>query len=69
MPVFLVEELAQDLAHYQDPYGRVFSAPPGGPVRRISFRRRFWLPAVQASADEPLRAHDLCHSHAAMLIA
>ena len=69
MPAFLVEELAQNLAQYRDPDNWIFSSPQGGPVRRTNFRRRFWLPAVQASVGEPLRFHDLRHSHAAILIA
>ena len=47
----------------------VFSAPEGGPLRRTNFRRRTWLPTVRASVGEPLRFHDLRHTHAAMLIA
>ena len=69
MPTFLVDELAQHLARYHDPDGWVFSSPQGGPIRRTNFRRRFWIPAVRASVGEPLRLHDLRHSHAAMLIA
>ena len=38
-------------------------------MRRTNFRRRSWLPAVRASVGEPLRFHDMRHSHAAMLIA
>jgi integrase len=41
----------------------------GGPVRRSNFRRRVWLPAVQASVGEPMRFHDLRYTHVAMLIA
>ena len=69
MPAFLVEELAQHLAQYRDPDGWVFSAPQGGLVRRTNFRRRFWLPAVRTWVGEPMRFHDLRHSHAALLIA
>lgn len=69
MPEFLVEELAQHLAQYLDPDGWVFSAPHGGPVRRTNFRRRFWMPAVRTSVGEPMRSHDLRHTHAALLIA
>lgn len=59
----------QHLAQYRCPEGWVFSAPQGGPVRRTNFRRRFWLSAVQASVDEPLRFHDHRHTHVALLIA
>lgn len=69
LPEFLVEELAQHLAQWQDPEGWVFSAPKGGPVRRTNFRRRFWHPAVKASVGDPMRFHDLRHRHAALLIA
>lgn len=45
----------------------IFTSPGGGALRR-SFRRRYWIPAVQASVEEPMRFHDLRHSHVAMLI-
>ena len=47
----------------------MFTAPLGGPLRRRSFRQRFWLPAVAASVGDPCRFHDLRHTHAALLIA
>ena len=49
--------------------GFVFTAPHGGPLLRRNFRRRTWLPAVRGSVGEPMRVHDLRHTHAAMLIA
>lgn len=49
--------------------GLVFTAPMGGPMRRSLFRRRMWLPGVQASVGEPLRFHDLRHTHVALLVA
>ena len=33
------------------------------------FRRRIWLPAVRDSVGEPMRQHDLRHTHVALLIA
>ena len=47
----------------------MFQAPDGGPLRRTTFRERFWLPAVRASVGEPCRFHDLRHTHVALLIA
>lgn len=49
--------------------GAVFTGPDGGLLRRSAFRSRIWLPAVRKSVGEPLRFHDLRHSHVAMLIA
>ena len=49
--------------------GFVFQAPRGGPLRRSNFRRRVWLPAVAQTVGEPMRFHDLRHTHVAMLIA
>jgi integrase len=70
LPKFLSDELARHLAKWPPGFeGFVFSAPEGGPLRRTNFRRRTWLPAVRASVGQPLRFHDLRHSHAAMLIA
>jgi len=46
----------------------IFAAPEGGPIRRNTFRSRFWLPAVADSVGQPMRFHDLRHSHVALLI-
>ena len=48
---------------------RSLNSPEGGPIRRTNWRRRFWLPTMEASVDAPLRYHDLRHRHAAILIA
>jgi len=70
LPKFLVDELAAHLAQWPSGAdGFVFTAPKGGPLLRRNFRRRTWLPAVRSSVGEPLRVHDLRHTHAAMLIA
>jgi integrase len=69
VPPFLVEVLAAHLATHSDGSGLIFSAPSGGPIRRSNFRRRIWLPAVEASVGRPCTFHDLRHSHAALLIA
>jgi integrase len=47
----------------------VFAAPEGGPIRGSLFRRRFWLPAVDAAGVAPLRLHDLRHTAVAFWIA
>jgi integrase len=47
--------------------GLIFTAPGGGALRR-SFRTRYWKPAVRRSVGEPMRFHDLRHSHVALLI-
>jgi integrase len=70
LPRYAVQALEDHLARWplgQD--GLVFTSPTGGPLRRTNFRRRVWVPAVRASVGEPLRFHDLRHTHAALLIA
>lgn len=69
LPSFIVEELAQHLATYADGSGLIFTAPDGGPLRRMNFWHRTWLPAVRASVGQPCTFHSLRHSHAALLIA
>jgi integrase len=70
LPRFLADELTAHLVNWPpEEDGFVFTSPHGGPLLRRNFRRRTWLPAVRASVGEPLRFHDLRHTHAAMLIA
>ena len=69
MPRLLVDELAAHLARRTVNSDFIFCRTDGGPLRRTNWRRRVWLPAVEASVGLPLRPHDLRHSHVAMLIA
>jgi integrase len=65
----LAQELGEHVGLFADPDGWIFSAPNGGPIRATNWRRRVWAPAVRAVDLEPLRFHDLRHTHASMLIA
>jgi integrase len=47
----------------------VFQSPDGLAVRAGLFRRRFWLPAVDAAGLAPLRIHDLRHTAVSLWIA
>ena len=70
LPRFLCAVLSEYLAEVPaGDDGFVFQAPLGGPLRRSNFRRRVWLPAVRNSVGEPMRFHDLRHTHVALLIA
>lgn len=68
-PSFLATELTSHLNAHPGRDGLVFTAPEGGPLRPSLFRRRIWYPAVRASVGEPMRPHDLRHTHVALLIA
>lgn len=68
-PAFLADELAAHLATNSNTGGLLFAAPEGGLLRLNLFRRRSWYPAVRASVGEPMRPHDLRHTHVALLIA
>jgi integrase len=46
----------------------VFTAVQGGPIRKSTFLRRYWKPAVTASGIEGLRFHELRHTAAAIAI-
>jgi integrase len=64
----LVEHLARDVD--PDPQALVFTGSSGGPLRHSNFRRRIWLPALEAARlAEKVRIHDLRHTCAALLIA
>jgi integrase len=54
LPQVVVDDLAAHIDHQgTGRTDRVFTAPQGGPLRRRSFRQRFWLPAVEASVGQP----------------
>ncbi|MBW3592020.1 MAG: site-specific integrase [Actinobacteria bacterium] len=70
LPAFLVDVLAKHLKARAPlgPEDLIFVGAYGAPLRASSFRRRFWVPAVEASVGHPCRFHDLRHSHCAQLI-
>lgn len=72
LPQVVTESLAAHLAAFpQAPDGLVFTDSGGGPLRHSNFRRRVWLPALEAAAlakPRP-RVHDLRHTAAALAIA
>lgn len=69
LPHWLVDQLDTHLEAWpSSDDGQIFTAPDGGTLRRAGFRSRHWKPAVTASVGEPMRFHDLRHSHVALLI-
>ena len=68
IPSWLVDTLAKHISTYPGDDDLIFTAPAGGPLRRASFRTRYWKPAVQDSVGEPCRFHDMRHTHVALLI-
>ncbi len=68
IPSWLVDVLAQHITPYPRDDDLIFTAPAGGPLRRTTFRTRYWKPAVQSSVSEPCRFHDMRHTHVALLI-
>ncbi len=69
LPRRLGDTLGRHMAVYPPVDGHVFTSAGGGLLRRSNLRRRVFLPAVRASVGEPMRFHDLRHSHVAALIA
>ena len=72
--IALPQLISDELDVHMDTYppataGLVFTSTEGDAIRRRNFRRRVWLPAVRGSVGEPMRFHDLRHTHAAILIA
>jgi integrase len=69
LPGFLVDRLAEHLAGPPSSGGLVFPSPGDGFLRVGTFRRRVWLPAVEASGvGAGLRVHDLRHTAASLMI-
>jgi integrase len=71
MPRFVANALTEHLTTWakEGAKGLVFPTPEGGLLRRSNFRRRVWLPAVEAVGVEGLRFHDLRHSAATLAAA
>jgi integrase len=71
LPGFICEELAAQLAARPQPApdGLVFVNTHGGPLRRSTFRRNAWLPAIKRLDLTGLRPHDLRHTAVALAIA
>ena len=68
LPPFLVEALRDHLTRYGWAGGRLFTSAEGETIRPTNWRRRVWIPATKAAGLDPLRFHDLRHTHAALLI-
>lgn len=66
IPARLADELALHLERYvaPGPEAFVFTSPEGGPLRRASWRSRYWLPALERAGVEPFPFHSL-RRHAA----
>jgi len=70
LPGFVVTELVEHLKTFPPgDNGLLFAAPAGGPISPTHWRGRVWKQSVRASVGEPLRFHELRHSHVALLIA
>ena len=69
VPRFLAVMLGQHVGRYRSPDGYVFAAAEGGPIHHHNFRRRHFVPAIEASGLSGVRFHDLRHTCASLLIA
>lgn len=69
LPRSVGDTIAAHLVEHPPVEGYVFTSLTGALLRRNNFRQRVFLPAVRASVGEPMRFHDLRHSHVAALIA
>ena len=70
LPPFMAAEIEGHLKVYgTGSEGLVLTSSNGTYLRRSKFSRRVWVPAVESSGLDPLRYHDLRHSHVALLIA
>ena len=56
--------ISEDLALELEGFGRelCFPGPRGGYLKRSTFRRVFWLPAIEKAGIPGLRVHDMRHS-------
>ena len=65
LPRFMLAEIEQGT---RDRIGLLFTDQDGGPLRRTNWRRRVWLPAVNATGCQGVRFHDLRHHAASVLL-
>jgi integrase len=68
VPRFLVDDLAAQVAG-MGPDDLVFTAPGGGVLRLMNFRRRVFDPAATAAGLGGLTPHELRHTAASLAIA
>ena len=68
VPRFLAVMLGQHIGRYPSSQ-YVFTAAEGGPVHHRNFRRRHFVPTVEAVDLAAVRFHDLRHTAASLLIA
>ena len=68
---FLAEMLREQIANSGEPGpdALVFVTKSGEAMRRVNFRRRYWLPAVRTAGLEGLVFHELRHTAVALAIA
>jgi integrase len=58
--ITISEDLARELAGFGSEL--CFPGPRGGYLKRSTFRRVFWLPAIEKAGIPSLRVHDMRHS-------
>jgi integrase len=73
LPAFVRDALVEHLAENVEPHrdALVFTGPEGGPLRSSNFRKRVWLPAIEALGGQiPLdfTPHHLRHTCASLLV-
>jgi integrase len=71
LPAFVGTLLAEHMSHVvrPEPQALVFVAPGGGPLHSRNFRRRIWLPALEAAGlPKSVRIHDMRHTCAALMV-
>jgi integrase len=68
LPQIVINAFEHHLDENPPPSTTVWTTEAGGFLRRGTFGR-IWRKAVTESVEAPCRIHDLCHTHAAWLIA
>lgn len=69
LPSSVTQALRDHLDTYPPgPYGLVFTAKEGGPIRRTNFYHRAWIPALKAAGIGHRRIHDLRHTAVSLAI-
>ena len=68
VPAHVIEAMSRLVKAKSQIAGLLFTAPEGGPILDVLFRRRIWNPALERAGIEPCGPHTMRHTAASWLV-